>query len=101
MKTRSINADAVQNSEQHRQLAPSIQGGDELAPVLPTLQDGAKPDKLAQLAQDFQTAQEELTQRKLGLQAAYARSVAEVVKLGRILIEVKTLAKRKWLVWFL
>ena len=100
MKTRSTTIDKVEHSEQHRQLAQTNQGGEGLTPALATLQTyGAHTDKLTQLAEDFKTAHKALDERKSELLKAYSRSVGEVVNLGRILIEAKKLAKRKYLEW--
>ena len=99
MKTLNTNLEIMATHEHHRQLGQINQSGDTYAPASPAYTNGANTDKLDQLAQDFQVAHEAFNQRKVEFQALYSRSVAEVVNLGRILIEAKDLSKRKWLVW--
>jgi hypothetical protein len=100
MKNRSTNLEKLKQHEEYRQLGQDNNlSGDTYAPASPAYTNGANTDKLAQLAQDFQVAHEALTQRKAEFQALYSRSVAEVVKLGIILIEAKKLSDRKWLKW--
>lgn len=91
MKTRNTNIEKLKQHEEHRQLIHSNQCGDELAPALPTLQTGANPDKLAQLAEELRLCHQSFQKQETNFLASLKMSVAEAIKCGMILIEVKSM----------
>jgi hypothetical protein len=91
MTNRTTNLEKLKRHEEHRHLHGNNLSGDTHAPASPAKSIGANTDKLAQLAEELRLCHESFQRQESLFHAALKMSVAEGIKCGMILMEVKSI----------